>query len=90
MQFDISAGTGTMVMGLAAVIIGTTIFGRIRFMNVTTGVILGMIIYKTCITAALASGLKSSDTKLVVTVLFLLTMLLNSVINKHEGGRKNA
>lgn len=90
MQFDISAGTGTMVMGLAAVIIGTTIFGRIRFMNVTTGVILGMIIYKACITAALASGLKSSDTKLVVTVLFLLTMLLNSVINKHEGGRKNA
>ncbi len=90
MQFDISSGTGTMVMGLAAVIIGTTLFRKIRFMNVTTGVILGMIIYKSCISAALSSGLQSSDTKLVVTVLFLLTMLLDSVMNKQKGGKKNA
>lgn len=90
MQFDISSGTGTMVMGLAAVIIGTTLFRKIRFMNVTTGVILGMIIYKACITAAISSGLRSSDTRLVVTVLFLLTMLLNSIMNKSEGGRRNA
>lgn len=90
MQFDISSGTGTMVMGLAAVIIGTTLFRKMRFMSVTTGVILGMVIYKACITAAISSGLQSSDTKLVVTVLFLLTMLLNSVMNKSEGGRKNA
>ena len=90
MQFDISSGTGTMVMGLAAVIIGTTLFRKMRFMSVTTGVILGMVIYKTCITAAISSGLQSSDTKLVVTILFLLTMLLNSVMNKSEGGRKNA
>lgn len=90
MQFDISSGTGTMVMGLAAVIIGTTVFKKLRFMNVTTGVILGMVIYKACITAALSSGLRSSDTKLVVTALFLLTMLLNSVMNKKEGGVKNA
>lgn len=90
MQFDISSGTGTMVMGLAAVIIGTTLFKKMRFMSVTTGVVLGMIIYKACITAAISSGLKSSDTKLIVTVLFLLTMLLNSVMNKQEGGRRNA
>ena len=89
MQFDISSGTGTLVMGLAAVIIGTTLFSKIKFMNVTTGVILGMIIYKACITAALSSGLQSSDTKLVVTVLFLLTMLLDGVMNK-KGGKKNA
>ena len=78
-----------MVMGLAAVIIGTTLFRKVRFMHITTGVILGMIIYKACITAAIASGLRSSDTKLVVTVLFLLTMFLNSVMNK-QGGEKNA
>ena len=90
MQFDISSGTGTMVMGLAAVIIGTTVFKKLRFMSVTTGVVLGMVIYKACITAALSSGLQSSDTKLVVTVLFLLTMLLNSVMNKKEGGVRNA
>lgn len=90
MQFDISSGTGTMVMGLAAVIIGTTLFSKIRFMHITTGVILGMVIYKACITAAISSGLQSSDTKLVVTVLFLLTMLLDGAVNKQKGGRKNA
>lgn len=90
MQFDISSGTGTMVMGLAAVIIGTTVFKKLKFMKVTTGVILGMILYKACISLALSSGLQSSDTKLVVTMLFLATLLLNNFMNKSKGGRKNA
>lgn len=89
MQFDISSGTGTMVMGLAAVIIGTTVFKKLKFMKVTTGVILGMIIYKAAITIAISSGLQSSDTKMVVTVLFLLTMLLNNFTSR-KGDAKNA
>jgi len=90
MQFDISSGTGTMVMGLAAVIIGTTLFRKLTFVKVTTGVILGMIIYKACISIAISSGLQSSDTKMVVTVLFLLTMLLNNAMNKNKGGIRRA
>lgn len=90
MQFDISSGTGTMVMGLAAVIIGTTVFSKIKFMKITTGVILGMVIYKACITLAISSGLQSSDTKLVVTVLFLATLLLNNIKPKIKGDKKNA
>lgn len=90
MQFDISTGTGTMVMGLAAVIIGTTVFKKLSFLKVTTGVLLGMIIYKACITLAISSGLQSSDTKLVVTVLFLVTLLLNNLLSHTKGGRKNA
>ena len=89
-QFDISSGTGTLVMGLAAVIIGTTVFSKIKFMKVTTGVILGMVIYKACITLAISSGLQSSDTKLVVTVLFLVTLLLNNIMPKAKGDKKNA
>ena len=84
MQFDISSGTGTMVMGLAAVIIGTTVFKKLKFMQVTTGVILGMIIYKACITIAISAGLQSSDTKMVITVLFLITMLINNFTNKNK------
>ena len=71
MQFDITSGTGTMVMGLAAVIIGTTIFKKIKFMRLTTCVLFGMIIYKACITAAISSGMASSDTNLIITVLLL-------------------
>lgn len=91
MQFDITSGTGTMVMGLAAVIIGTTVFKKVRFMRLTSGVLLGMIIYKACITAAIGSGMESSDTNLIITVLFVATLLLNGFrTKKRKGGLKNA
>lgn len=93
MQFDITSGTGTMVMGLAAVIIGTTIFRKIKFMRLTTGVLFGMIIYKACITAAISSGMASSDTNLIITVLFVATLLINDFTTrkaKKNGGVKNA
>lgn len=93
MQFDITSGTGTMVMGLAAVIIGTTIFRKIKFMRLTTGVLFGMIIYKACITAAISSGMESSDTNLIITILFVATMLINDLTvrkNKKNGGVGNA
>lgn len=91
MQFDITSGTGTMVMGLAAVIIGTTVFKKVRFMRLTSGVLLGMIIYKACITAAISSGMESSDTNLIITVLFVATLLFNGFrTKKRKGGLKNA
>lgn len=93
MQFDITSGTGTMVMGLAAVIIGITIFKKIKFMRLTTGVLFGMIIYKACITAAISSGMASSDTNLIITVLFVATLLINDFTsrkNKKKGGVINA
>lgn len=86
-QFAVGSGTGTVVMGLAAVIIGATIFKKIKFLRVTTGVLLGMIVYKACTYAALASGLLPSDTNLVITVLFIATLLLNCfVFNKKKKG----
>lgn len=93
MQFDITSGTGTMVMGLAAVIIGITIFKKIKFMRLTTGVLFGMIIYKACITAAISSGMASSDTNLIITVLFVATLLINDFTSrksKKKGGVINA
>ena len=77
MQFDITSGTGILVMGLAAVIIGTTVFGKLKLLNLTTGVLLGMIIYKACITGAISAGLQSSDTNLIITLLFVATLLVS-------------
>lgn len=87
MQFDITSGTGIMVMGLAAVIIGTTVFKKISFLKVTTGVLLGMIVYKACITAAISSGLMSSDTNLIVTLLFVATLVLNRTVSRKKPGK---
>lgn len=80
MQFDISSGTGTMVMGLAAVIIGMTIFRKMAFVKATTAVIVGMIIYKGCITVALFLGLPSHFLNLMMAVLFVIPMVLNNFV----------
>ncbi len=82
MQFDISSGTGTIVMGLAAVIIGTAVFPKAKHIRITTSVIFGMIIYKLCISLALKMGLMASDTNLVVTILFILTLVVSSAMKK--------
>lgn len=90
MQFDITSGTGIMVMGLAAVIIGVTIFKKISFVKLTTGVLFGMVCYKACISIAISSGMQSSDTNLIITVLFIVTLLLNSALSRKKGVSKRA
>lgn len=90
--FNVGSGTGTVVMGLAAVIIGTTMFKKLKFLRVTTGVLLGMIVYKACISIALAAGLRSQDTNLMITILFIATLVLNEFVLKKKkvGVNKNA
>ncbi len=90
MQFDITSGTGIMVMGLAAVIIGVTIFKKISFVKLTSGVLFGMVCYKACISIAISSGMQSSDTNLIITVLFIATLLLNSALSRKKGVSKRA
>lgn len=74
-SFDISMGTGTMVIGLASVIIGTNLFKGLSFMKSTTMVILGSILYKACVSAAISLGLEPSDMKLITAALFLLILV---------------
>lgn len=74
--FDVSMGTGTMVIGLASVIIGTSLFKRITFMRVTTSVVIGSVIYKGCVALALKMGLPSTDLKMITAVLFLIILVI--------------
>ncbi|MGN0513014.1 MAG: ABC transporter permease [Lachnospiraceae bacterium] len=76
--FDISMGTGTVVIGLASVIIGTSIFKNIRFLSVTSSVIIGSLLYKGCVALAIRIGLESKDLKLVTAVLFLIILVLGN------------
>ena len=80
--FDISMGTGTMVIGLASVIIGTNLFKRASFIRSTTAVLIGSILYKACVSIALSLGLDSQDMKLVTAALFLLILVAGSVRRK--------
>ena len=81
--FDVSFGTGTMVIGLASVIIGTSIFQRITLLRVTSSVIIGSVIYKACVALAIKLGFQSSDLKFITAALFLLILVIG-----HERKRK--
>jgi len=80
--FEISMGTGSMVFGLAAVIIGVNIFKNRQKVNSSTAAIVGSIIYKACVALALSMGLMPQDLKLITAVLFLIILVLSSMQKK--------
>ncbi|MET3433893.1 putative ABC transport system permease protein [Herbaspirillum seropedicae] len=76
---DISMGIGTIVIGLAAVIIGENILPARRLVWTTLAVILGAILYRFFIALALNSdfiGLQAQDLNLVTAVLVMLALVL--------------
>lgn len=75
--FEISTGTGTIVIGLASVIIGTNIFKKNSF-KATTAVVVGAILYKACVALAIAAGMGASDLKLITALLFLVILVVSN------------
>ena len=74
--FEISMGTGAVVIGLASVIIGTSLFRGFSFMKATTAVILGSILYKAC-TAIAMRNFEPQDMKFITAALFLIVLLIS-------------
>lgn len=86
--FDVSMGTGTMVLGLASVIIGTKLLKNLSFVKSTTAVLFGAVAYKACVACAISLGLEAKDMKLVMAVLFLTILVLT--VDKRKKVRGNA
>lgn len=86
---DVGMGTGTIVIGLASVIIGEVLFGTRSFKNCLISVVLGSIVYRIVIAAVLQMGMPPNDLKLFTSVLvaFALSMPL---FKKSIDGRKAA
>ena len=74
--FEISMGTGAIVIGLASVIIGTGFFRNLSFMKATTAVLVGSVFYKAC-TAVAMRNFEPMDMKLVTAILFLVVLLIS-------------
>ncbi len=81
-------GTGQVVFGLATVIIGTTLFKKLGFVKGTTAVMIGSVIYKACIQAAISIGLPANLLKLVTAVLVLAILVFGNV--RKGAVKKNA
>jgi putative tryptophan/tyrosine transport system permease protein len=81
---DAGLGVGTIVFGLAAVIVGESVIG---FLGATGSAIVGSLLYQTAITAALNSrilGLKPQDLNLITAVIVTLALVLPNVLAKRR------
>lgn len=76
---DISMGIGTIVIGLAAVIIGESILPARRIFYLTLAVVIGAVIYRFFIALALNSdfiGLQAQDLNLITAVLVVIALVI--------------
>jgi putative ABC transport system permease protein len=81
---DITIGTGTIVVGLAAVIVGEAVFRARTMLIAVFACLLGSVIYRLAIAFALNAdflGLKASDLNLVTAVLVTIALVLPGARN---------
>ena len=86
---DVVMGQGIVVMGLAAVIIGTSLFSRLSFIKATTLSVLGAIIYKLVVAIALALKLNPNDLKLMTAIIVVIALASNNNVFKLKRKNKN-
>lgn len=95
---DVNMGRGAIVIGLAAVIIGQVVFGRIRgnFAFKLLSVALGAIIYYLVLQIVLWLGLNSNDLKLLSALVVAVFLAIPYIKGKYfskpikKAGAKNA
>ncbi|MGP2526860.1 ABC transporter permease [Acidaminococcus sp. LBK-2] len=81
---DVGMGVGTIVIGLASVIIGEVLFGTRSFKNSLISVILGSIVYRLVIAIVLQMGMPPNDLKLFTAVLVAIALSLPMVKGKFQ------
>ena len=88
---DISMGIGTIVIGLAAVIVGEGILPARRIVWTTLAVVLGAVLYRLVIAIALNSdfiGLEAQDLNLITAVLVGAALVLPRAFSRRKPGRR--
>lgn len=81
---DVGMGVGTIVIGLASVIIGEVLFGTRSFKNSLISVIMGSIVYRLVIAIVLQMGMPPNDLKLFTAVLVAIALSLPMVKGKFQ------
>ena len=76
---DINLGTGMVIIGLASLIIGETVFGRGGMWLKVAGVLLGSIVYRFVIAIALRLDLPSECLKLISAIIVGLAIALPAI-----------
>jgi putative ABC transport system permease protein len=71
---DVGMGTGTVVKALACVIIGSSIFAKVKFIKNTTQAIIGTIVYYAAITIALKWNLSPNLLNLLTAIVIVIAL----------------
>ena len=82
---DVGMGVGTIVIGLASVIIGEVLFGTRSFKNSLISVCLGSVVYRIVIAVVLQMGMPPNDLKLFTAILVAIALSLPLLQNKFKG-----
>lgn len=78
---DVSMGIGTLVLGIASIIIGTSIIKKKSFIKESTTVIIGTIIYQITIYFAMNIGLTPVDLKLITSLVIIVFLAVSGIKN---------
>jgi len=75
---DISMGNGFIVVALASIILGQSVFKKSKFLKGTTVVIIGSFLYKLSVGAALNLGFPPTDLKLITSLIVVIAIVMNN------------
>jgi len=75
--FDITMGTGTVIIGLASVIMASNLMKNIPVIKNTTAVIAGAVVYRGAWAAVMALGLDAKDMKFITAALLLIFLVIS-------------
>lgn len=85
---DVSMGIGLILIGLASVIMGQAILGQKHLFIAILAVVVGAVLYRIIIFAALKVGLNPNDMRAVTAVLVIIALLLPQWRKYLPGGNK--
>ena len=81
---DIGMGIGTIVIGLASVLVGEIFLHGRRMWVRLTGMVLGAIIYRYLLTLAMGLGFPVDDLKILSAIIFFIVICLPLLQNKYR------
>lgn len=92
---DVNMGIGTLVLGIASIIIGISLFQKLTFIKATTAIIVGTLVYQFTIYLAISLGMvPPNNLKLMTSIVIILFLsvgnlnLFSKKNNNHANSKK--
>ncbi len=87
---DVNMAQGTIVIGLASVVIGELFFAeKLPFWVKLIGIVIGSLIYRLIFVFAIQLGMNADDLKLVASVIIVIALCAPAIKSKILAGKNN-